>query len=78
MTGGIVTLDLHGRNRYQAGIAIESALKRSGGAYEIVLIHGENLGTSLKDMIAERYSGDPRIIRLSPEGGKTRLILREL
>ena len=46
MTGGIVELDLHGMNTYQAQIAIDAALRRAGsGTYRLRLIHGYRGGT---------------------------------
>ena len=41
MTGGVVELDLHGMNTYQAQIAVDAALRRAGnGTYRLRLIHG--------------------------------------
>jgi len=40
MTGGVVELDLHGMNTYQAQIAVDAALRRAGnGTYRLRLIH---------------------------------------
>ena len=50
--GGVVELNLHGMNQYQARVAIDSALRRAGkGTYRIRLIHGFHGGTALRDMI---------------------------
>ena len=37
MGPGIVTVDLHGRNTYQAKIMIDAALRRSAGVYRLHL-----------------------------------------
>lgn len=77
---GIAELDLHGMTQYQAKIAIDSALKRSGrGTYRIRLIHGYNLGTNLRDMIRREYRSHPKILRieLGLNQGITELVLRE-
>lgn len=74
-----VTLDLHGKNQYQARVAIEAALRRSKGVYRIHVIHGYHRGTALRDMIREEYANDPRILCLQADGDSaTDLILREL
>lgn len=76
---GIVTIDLHGKNRYQAKVAVDAALRRaSGGVWRIRLIHGHNAGTALKEMIGEEYARHPKVRRLAAEGaGVTVLVLRE-
>lgn len=75
----ILTLDLHGKNRYQAKVAIDAALRRAKGVYRIRLIHGCHGGTALRDMIADEYSTRPGILRLAPVNDSiTELILREL
>ena len=63
--GGIVELDLHGKNAYQAQVAIDAALRRAGG------------GTALRDMIRREYAG--RVLRLETgiDPGVTDLVLRE-
>jgi DNA-nicking Smr family endonuclease len=72
-------LDLHGRNKYQARIAIEAALRRSKGLYRIRVIHGCHNGTVLKEMIWSEYGSDPRVKRLlAASESATDLILREL
>jgi len=75
----VVEVDLHGKNRYQARIALEAALKRNRGAYRIHVVHGHLRGTALRDMIWSEYAGDARILRLEAAGeGATDLVLREL
>ncbi len=76
--GGIVELDLHGKTVYQAGVAIDAALRRAGkGTYRIRLIHGFHGGTALRDMIRGEYAG--RVLRLETGigPGVTDLVLRE-
>lgn len=76
--GGIVELDLHGRNVYQARVAIDAALRRAGkGTYRIRVIHGFHGGTALRDMIRSEYAG--RVLRLETgiDPGVTDLVLRE-
>ena len=49
MTGGVVELDLHGMNTYQAQIAVDAALRRAGNStYRLRLIHGYRGGTSAR------------------------------
>ncbi|MEG0770007.1 MAG: Smr/MutS family protein [Ruthenibacterium sp.] len=74
-----ITLDLHGKNAYQARIAIDAALRRAGGAYCLRLIHGYHGGTALRDMIAEHYAAHPKVLRLhAVSEGITELVLRRL
>ena len=80
MQAGILELDLHGRNTYQAKVAIDAALKRAkAGTYRIRLIHGYHGGTALRDMIRAQYRSHPRILRLELglNPGETDLVLRE-
>lgn len=80
MQAGILELDLHGMNAYQAKIAIDSTLKKAkGGTYRIRVIHGYRGGTVLRDMIRESYRSHPRILRieLGMNPGETDLVLRE-
>ena len=79
MNAGIVELDLHGKNKYQARIAIDAALRRSNGVYRIRLIHGYIGGTELRNMIRDEYATHPKVIRLINIGeGVSELVLREL
>ena len=49
MQPGIIELDLHGKNAYQARVAIDAALRRcGGGVYRLRLIHGYHGGTALR------------------------------
>lgn len=80
MNSGTVTLDLHGKNTYQAKVAIDALLRRAGAAtYRLRLVHGYHSGTALRDFIRTEYSRHPKVRRLSQsaDGGSTELILRE-
>ena len=51
MERGIVTVDLHGRNTYQAKVTVDALLRRAGaGTYRLRLIHGCHQGTALRDL----------------------------
>ena len=77
MQPGIMELDLHGKNTYQARVAIDAALRRcGGGVYRLRLIHGYHSGTALRDLCRE-YAGHPRVLRLVASPGSTDLVLRE-
>ena len=80
MQSGIVTVDLHGKNTYQAKVTLDALLRRAGaGTYRIRVIHGSHGGTALRDIIRAEYSRHPKVRRLvlSPDGGATELVLRE-
>lgn len=76
---GILTVDLHGKNVYQARVTVDALLRRAGsGVYRICLIHGRRGGTALRDFLREEYAGHPKVrqLILSPDGGTTDLVLR--
>ena len=80
MYEAVIEIDLHGRNSYQARIAIDAALRRASAATcRIRIIHGCNSGTSLMEFVREEYAGHPRVRRIAPgcNRGITELILRE-
>lgn len=80
MTGGIVELDLHGKNTYQAKITIDAALRRAkSGTYRIRCIHGYHGGTALREMLRQEYTRKSGILRLETgiDAGVTELVLRE-
>ena len=78
MTPGVVTVDLHGKNTYQAKVTVDAMLRRAGGGtYRIRLIHGFHGGTALRDFLRETYSNHPRVLRLVTGSGATELVLRE-
>ena len=65
MVGGVMELDLHGMNTYQAQIAIDAALRRCGGA-------------AIRDMLWTVYNKRSQVKRLvSISEGVTELVLRE-
>ena len=77
----IIEIDLHGKNRYQAKIALDAALRRAPlGTMRIRAIHGFHGGTSLRDFVHEEYASHPKVRRLETrrDGGATDLILCEL
>ena len=75
--GGVVEIDLHGKNAYQAKITIDAALRRAkAGTYRLRIVHGYNGGTALRDMVRREYAG--RVLRVIPlDQGRTDLVLRE-
>lgn len=77
MTGGIVEIDLHGKNEYQARVTIDAVLRRArAGTYRLRIIHGYHNGTALRDMVRKEYVG--RVLRVLPlDQGRTDLVLRE-
>ena len=76
---GVVTVDLHGQNTYQAGITVDALLRRAGvGTYRLRLIHGHHSGTALRDFLREHYADHPKVRRIAADGsGVTELVLRE-
>ena len=81
MECGIVTVDLHGRNTYQAKVTVDALLRRAGaGTYRLRLIHGCHQGTALRDFLQVEYGHHPQVKRLlrSPDGGAPDLVLREM
>lgn len=80
MYESIVEIDLHGKNTYQAGIAIDAALRRAGAATNrIRVIHGCNSGTALMDFVRQTYAAHPKVRRIAAGSnrGITELVLRE-
>ena len=79
MNGGVIELDVHGMNLYQACVAIDAALRRSGGAYRLRVIHGYHGGTALRDGIRSRYASNAKVLRIEIglNQGQTDLVLRE-
>ena len=78
---GTVRVDLHGKNKYQAKIALDSALRKAGsGIYRVLVIHGYHSGTELRDMVREEYANHPKVRRVEPsdDPGQTILVLRDL
>ena len=79
MQPGIIELDLHGKNAYQARVAIDAALRRAGlGTYRLRLIHGYRGGTAIRDMLWLTYGQRSQVKRMvSISEGVTELVLRE-
>lgn len=80
MAAGILRVDVHGMNSYQAKIKIDSALRKADrGVYRLLIIHGYNSGTVLRDMVIAEYGAHPKVKRLVIGGnaGQTELVLRE-
>ena len=80
MQPGILELDPHGMNTYQAKTAVDAALRRAkGGTYRLRLIHGYRGGTALRDMLRTAYRSHPKVLRieLGLNPGETDLVLRE-
>ena len=77
ISAGILEIDLHGKNEYQAKVAIDAALRRAkAGTYRLRLIHGYHGGTALRDMIRRDYAN--KCLRVLPlDNGRTDLVLRE-
>ena len=75
---GVLVVDLHGKNEYQARVTLDAALRRSSGLYRIRVSHGHNQGTILRDLIRSSYGDHPRILRMeTTRDGWTELVLRE-
>lgn len=80
MEHGILELDLHGMNTWQAKTYIDSQLKRATpGVYRVRVIHGYRQGAALRDMVRSEYRKHPKVLRmeLSLNQGQTELVLRE-
>ena len=78
---GIVEVDIHGMNAYQAKICLKSALKKArGDVYRIRVIHGYHGGTALRDLVRRELARDPKVLRIEigMNPGETDLVLREL
>lgn len=81
MTAGVIEVDVHGMNQFQAKTKINATLKKAKqGTYMIRIIHGYHNGTVLRDMIRREYRSHPRILRieLSLNPGITELILKTM
>ncbi len=82
MNAGVIEIDLHGKNVYQAKTTIDSQLDRASRAvYRLRLIHGYHGGTGIRDMIEEEYGykRHPKVLRIinGNNPGITELVLRE-
>ncbi len=80
-SAGITEIDIHGLNKYQAKILIESRLKSAPkSTYRLRIIHGYHGGTELQHMVRKELGANKKVLRvemgLNP--GETDLVLREL
>ena len=74
---GVITVDLHGKNEYQARVALDAQLRRAkAGTYRLRVIHGYHSGTALREMVRRDYKDRVLGIKVIDEG-TTDLILRE-
>ena len=54
MDSGILTVDLHGKNTYQAKVTVDALLKRArAGTYRVRLVHGRIVGIELRVFLLE-------------------------
>ncbi len=77
---GILTVDIHGKTRAQARVALNAALRKcDASVFRIRVIHGYNRGTELRDMVRGEFARAPRVLRAeaSLNPGATELVLRE-
>lgn len=80
MNAGIITVDVHGMNSFQAKIKINSILRKADkGVYRIRIIHGYNDGTVIKNMVSNEFKNHPKVQRIvcGLNRGQTELLLRE-
>ena len=73
-------LDLHGKNLFQARVAVASALTRATSAdYRLKIIHGYRQGSAIRDMLREEFKGHPKVLRMETgmNEGQTIFVLRE-
>lgn len=80
MIAGVMELDLHGKNSYQARVTLDAALRRASKAtYRIRCIHGYHGGTALRELVRQEYAVHPRVLRIETGLGPgiTDLVLRE-
>lgn len=77
----VIEIDIHGMQRKQAKIYIDSILKKVGkNVFRIEIIHGFHGGSTLRDMVRSTYKNNPKVkrIELGLNNGATTLVLREL
>lgn len=51
-----ITADVHGMKCYQAKRFINNIINTVRVAFQLIIIHGYNHGTAIKDMLAENFS----------------------
>ena len=58
-TGKIrITADVHGMKCYEARRFINNIINIVRTAFQLVIIHGYNYGTAIKEMLAQSFSND--------------------
>lgn len=82
MTGGIIEIDVHGKNTEEAKKAINMQIHSAGKSiYRIRVIHGYNGGTRIQSMLREEYGygREPAVkrIEMGDNQGITELVIRE-
>lgn len=80
VNSGIVNIDVHGKTKAQARVAILAALRKCDrSVYRIRVVHGFNMGTELRDMVRRDFVDAPRVVRVETglNPGVTELVLRE-
>ena len=73
-------LDLHGKNLYQARVAMDATLRRVTSAdYRLRVIRGYRQGSALREMLRDEYARHPKVLRIesSLNPGETIFVLRE-
>ena len=81
MNAGVLEIDIHGMNKFQAKTCIDAKLKRmKGDVYRVRIIHGYRGGTGLRDMVRKEYRSHPQILRMEfgMNQGETEFVIREL
>jgi len=76
-----ITVDLHGLKEFEAMLEIDRQLSMiDKSVYQIIIIHGFNKGTKIKDMIIREFNHNKKIKRIIPGSnlGETILVIREL
>ena len=82
MTGGIIEIDVHGKNTEEAKKAINMQIHSAGKSiYRMRVIHGYNGGTRIRSMLREEYGygREPAVkrIEMGDNQGITELVIRE-
>lgn len=83
LNAGIIEIDLHGLDVYQAKSRIDKELQKAGSSvYRLRLIHGYHGGVSIKNMIEDEYGymrhEKVKRVQGGNNPGITELVLREL
>ncbi len=61
-----ITADVHGMKCYEAKRFINNIINIGRTAFQLVVIHGYNHGTAIKEMLAQNFSND-RIYEQFPD-----------